>query len=269
MLRAVQAVTSDLQAQVRELEDLNREYAASVALLEDTHEQLLQAGKMAALGSLIAGLSHELNNPLGIISGYVQSMLKLIPAGGPLHTPLLAIGRQAERCTKLVRGLLDYTRHHRDAGREIVAAPSLLAKAQALVEETARRASVRIAIDATSTDEVELCVQEIETVLLNMMSNAIDACSAGGTVTVGVRSLSKEHQPGVEYSVRDDGCGMDAATIPRIFDPFFTTKPPDRGTGLGLSLSREIIDRHMGTVNVESAKGRGTTMRFWLPLRRS
>src|SRR5205823_3514945 len=102
--------------------------------------------------------------------------------------------------------------------------------------------------------------------LLNLVSNAIDATAPGGSVTVTVSPMMNGARGGIELDVTDTGTGIPTAALPRIFDPFFTTKPVGEGTGIGLALTRQVVEGHEGRIEVRTAVGVGTTMRLWLPL---
>jgi signal transduction histidine kinase len=105
----------------------------------------------------------------------------------------------------------------------------------------------------------------MESVLLSVVKNALDASPAEATVTIESRTLAREGAQGVEVAVRDNGRGIPAELLPRVIEPFFTTKPPGEGTGLGLALTHRFIDAHGGTLSIDSEAGRGTTVRMWLP----
>jgi len=250
----------------QELARTNFDLEASLRRLGQTQEQLIHAGKMAAVGALVAGLSHELNNPLGIIVGYAQGLLRRAPLDAPGRESLAAIERQALRCAHLVRSLLDFSRSSRSQLEETVI-PPLVER----VVELARGQARRKQIDLRWTPRSHLPIlisrpQDIESVLMNLVSNAIDATPAGGSVTLSAAPMSYGGRAGVELSVIDTGTGIPADVLPRIFDPFFTTKPIGEGTGIGLPLSRQAIEAHGGSIEVRTAEGIGTTMRVWLPL---
>jgi len=250
----------------QELARTNFDLEASLRRLGQTQEQLIHAGKMAAVGALVAGLSHELNNPLGIIVGYAQGLLRRAPADAPGRESLAAIERQAQRCAHLVRSLLDFSRSSRSQLEE-TAIPALVDR----VIELARGQARRKQIDLRWTPRSPLPPlisrpQDIESVLMNLVSNAIDATPAGGSVTLSAASTARAGRPGLEMSVIDTGTSISADVLPRIFDPFFTTKPIGEGTGIGLPLTRQAIEAHGGSIEVRTAVGVGTTMRVWLPL---
>jgi signal transduction histidine kinase len=250
----------------RELARTNFDLEASLRRLGQTQEQLIHAGKMAAVGTLVAGLSHELNNPLGIIVGYAQGLLRRAPHDAPGRESLAAIERQALRCAHLVRSLLDFSRSSR-SHPEDTAVPPLVERVLELAAGQARQR--KIELRWAPRHPLPILVsrpQDIESVLMNLVSNAIDATPAGGSVTLSAAPMTRGGRAGVEISVIDTGTGIPSHVLPRIFDPFFTTKPIGQGTGIGLPLSRQAIEAHGGAIDVRTAEGIGTTMRVWLPL---
>jgi signal transduction histidine kinase len=250
----------------QELARTNFDLEASLRRLGQTQEQLIHAGKMAAVGTLVAGLSHELNNPLGIIVGYAQGLLRRAPPDAPGRESLAAIERQALRCAHLVRSLLDFSRSSRSHPEE-TAVPPLVERVIELATGQARRRQINLRWMPRPPLPILISrPQDIESVLMNLVSNAIDATPAGGSVTLSAAPMPRAGRPGLEISVIDTGSGIPPEVLPRIFDPFFTTKPIGEGTGIGLPLSRQAIEAHGGTIEVRTAEGIGTTMRVWLPL---
>ncbi|WP_407737820.1 two-component system sensor histidine kinase NtrB [Hyalangium sp.] len=227
-------------------------------------ESLVQSEKMAAVGTLVAGLSHELNNPLAIILGFAQGLAQRSTWDDRARTAVAAIERQTQRCAQLVRALLDFSRK-KVSQQERVAVPALLERVQALVSGQARRADIHFEILPSPRElpELEVSVQEIEAALLNLITNALDATPSGGSVSVSARAVAQD--AGVELVVKDTGCGMSEEVLQRAFDPFFTTKPVGQGTGLGLSITRSIVEAHGGAIDVKTAPGAGTTVQLWLP----
>jgi signal transduction histidine kinase len=268
----VQSLSRVLETRVAErtsdLERANAELATNLQQLRAAQEQLVQAGKMAAVGTLVAGLSHELNNPLAIVVGYAHALLQQLPEDAPARKPLTAIERHATRCSHLVRALLDFSRTT-GAHRERVRLSSICDSVLALVAGTAKAREVHVetAIAPDSPTEIVVCPQEIESALLNLLSNAIDASPTGQSIEFNVRPCATRNESGVEFAIRDAGPGIPPELLPRIFDPFFTTKPVGKGTGLGLSLTRQIVEDHGGRIDVETTEGSGTRMLVWLPLR--
>jgi PAS domain S-box-containing protein len=227
-------------------------------------ESLVQSEKMAAMGTLVAGLSHELNNPLGIIIGFAQGLARRSTLEEGIRGAVSSIERQAQRCAQLVRALLDFSRK-KVPTRERVAVPALFERVTQLVSGQARRAEVSFEVVPPPAElpELEVSVQEIESALLNLIANALDATPSGGSVLVSARPVAQGG--GVELVVRDTGSGMSEEVLQRAFDPFFTTKPVGQGTGLGLSITRNIVETHGGALDVKTAPGAGTTVRLWLP----
>jgi PAS domain S-box-containing protein len=227
-------------------------------------ESLVQSEKMAAVGTLVAGLSHELNNPLGIILGFAQGLMRRATLDDNSRMAVSSIERQAQRCAQLVRALLDFSRKKVPV-RERVTVSALFERVGELVSGQAHRGDIRFEVlpPAGPLPELEVSVQELESALLNLVANALDATPAGGRVSLGARVASQSG--GVELSVSDTGEGMTEEVLQRAFDPFFTTKPVGQGTGLGLSITRNIVEAHGGAIDVKTAPGAGTTVRLWLP----
>jgi two-component system, NtrC family, sensor kinase len=259
----LESLNTQLEGRVQER---TQELQQSLDDLKETQEQLLHAGKMAAMGTLVAGLSHELNNPLGIIWGYAQGLLKRSPEDHPSRPAYVAIERQTQRCRDLVRALLNFSRKL-PMTRQRISCSALVERVASLAEVQARRKGVRLSwqLDNNTSMLVDVCVQEVESAILNLINNALDASSPGGEVTVEAKQVERECSM-IEFAITDRGPGIPPSVLPRIFDPFFTTKPIGQGTGLGLSLTRKIIESHAGQIHVESYVGVGTQLRLWLPV---
>lgn len=266
---------TELRARVKAAErlhhayvELAREHEALVRAhetLATTQRQLVQAGKLAAVGTLTAGISHELNNPLTTIVMNTQRLLRQADDHSPLHERLRIVERQALRCRDLVRSLLDFSREKVSARARVRLSTVLESVVQLARSQERGRVVVATEAGAGQLPEIEVSVQDLETALLNLVINALDATPPGGSVRISTRARAREGTPGVELAVTDEGAGIPDDILPRIFDPFFTTKPPGRGTGLGLALAQRIVHDAEGELSVESAPGRGTTMRVWLP----
>jgi signal transduction histidine kinase len=227
-------------------------------------ESLVQSEKLAAMGTLVAGLSHELNNPLGIILGFAQGLLRRATLDDNSRMAVVSIERQTQRCAKLVRALLDFSRKKVPV-RERVRVSVLFERVRELMGGQAQRKGLRFEAGGPTgaLPELEVSVQELETALLNLVANAVDATPPGGSVSLSAREVTQGG--GVELVVSDTGEGMTEEVSQRAFDPFFTTKPVGQGTGLGLSITRNIVEAHGGAIDVKTAPGAGTTVRLWLP----
>jgi signal transduction histidine kinase len=249
----------------RALEQQHQALSAAHDDLRRTQDELVHAAKIGALGTMAAGLSHELNTPLGVVLMNTQLLLSRAQEGAEKKS-LQLIERHTQRCAQLVGSLLDFVRK-KPAVRQRVAAEPLMERVVALGETRARGAGIQLQIDGGSgvlLPSVEACVQEIETALLNLLNNALDVTPVGGLVTLAADRCERDGRAGLELLVRDTGPGIPAEVLPRVFDPFFTTKPVGQGTGLGLAITRRVIEEHGGRVDIDSSPG-GTAVRLWLP----
>lgn len=227
-----------------------------------------QSEKLAALGTLAAGIAHEINNPLGIISSRIEVML-LETEGEPFPPSLVddlrTVHKHAERAARIAQGLLSFSRQSStelvliDLNR-VVDDTILLARGQIEKGGITIRATL-----APTLGTVRGNASALGQVILNLLTNARDACSEGGEIVV-LTAPAGEDPGSVEVVIADSGHGMDADTLARIFDPFYTTKPT--GTGLGLSIAYGIVHDHGGTITAESTPGQGTRFVIRLPLAR-
>jgi signal transduction histidine kinase len=253
-------------ARTVDLERTNAALAESLRRVRDTQAQLVEAEKSAAILTLVGGLSHELNNPIGVILGYAQGLLatNTEPAA---KRQLTAIERQARRCGLLVKALLMFAENPPEA-RVSIPPSALLEGVMADGEREAAARGVRILIETIADTLPSLTINEanLRDALGQLVKNAIEATPAGGTVLLHARERQRGARCGVELSVRDNGAGIPESFLSRIFDPFFTTKPPGQGVGLGLSLARRAVETHGGRIDVRSDVGQGTTVRVWLPV---
>jgi PAS domain S-box-containing protein len=263
-----------------------------VVILEDItekkkmEEQLLQASKLASIGKLTAGISHEIGNPLASISSLVQEIrsLKTGTFGHALYEgagtesnderagaaaedsrffeeSLKTINNHIERIAKIVRSLSDFAR---TSSREKIISniSEILDRTVNLVRYDKRFKNIRLVSNIEPIPALRINPDRVQQVFLNLMLNSIDAMPEGGELTVSM----KQKRDSVEIVFSDTGVGIDEVIMDRIFDPFFTTKPFGKGTGLGLSICYGIISEHSGTISVKSKKGEGTTFAIDLPV---
>jgi signal transduction histidine kinase len=229
--------------------------------------ELLHAGRMAAVGTVFAGLSHELNNPLTVIVGHVENLRRLAGANDQVARVIDAVERHATRAARLVNALLRYSRAG-TLGYEEVSPDELINLVTDLLAAEARRREIELRVTVPhGLHPVYVVRHDIESALVNITTNALQATPEGGVVELSVRAEPRDTIAGVRFVARDTGVGIPPEILPQIFNPFFTTKPEGEGTGLGLSLAREIASAHGGELAVESTVGRGTTMSLWLPER--
>ena len=239
-------------------------------------EQLRQAQKMEAIGTLTSGIAHEFNNILTSILGFGEILHESMDINSPLKKYVSYITTSAERAAKLTNSLLAYNRKQ-ITHMEQTDINRLINKIKWLLSKLAGDHIELIVITADEDLQVAADRAQIEKALINIAENAVDAMPDGGILTV--RSERVQYETGIienlvsimpgsfaRISVTDTGQGMDSATIERIFEPFFTTKEVGKGTGLGLSMAYGIIRKHKGHITVDSGLGKGTTFRIYLPL---
>lgn len=226
--------------------------------------QMSQTEKLTSLGLLAAGVAHEVNTPLAVISNYIQMLAKQMPDGDPRQALIEKIVKQTFRASEIVNNLLNFSRtggvefSHVDINR--VLEDTLL-----LVEHPMKTGRIQVMKQlAAALPAVHGSANKLQQVFLNLFLNARDAMPAGGMLEVRTAA----HNGSVEIEIADTGAGIPRDLINRIFDPFFTTKPNGRGTGLGLSVSYGIIREHSGKMDVRSTPGKGTSFHLELPAAR-
>jgi PAS domain S-box-containing protein len=245
-----------------------QEPALVLAVIEDQleehrmHQQLVQSGKLAAIGELAAGVAHEINNPLFAILGLTEFLLKEAEPESKAQQRLELIQQTGLEIKEIVRALLDFARENAD-DRHVVLLEDVVQSTCDLVRRTNAHKGVEL-ID--NYDESEALVlaspNQLKQICLNLIANARQAMPNGGTVVVEVRREG-EHALVV---VTDDGPGIDPSVAARIFEPFFTTRRLTGGTGLGLSVSLGIAEAHGGSLTVASEPGVGSSFSLTLPL---
>jgi PAS domain S-box-containing protein len=214
-----------------------------------------QSEKMSAVGQLAAGVAHEINNPLGVILGFAQAVVRRLPPNDALEMPLKSIEKEAVRCKNLVQDLLTFSRVSKiereplDINRAVESALSLVT-AQARMS----RVDVRMML-APDLPRILGNINQIQQIIINLANNALDAMGDKGQIVLQTESASEGPLSWVCLRVRDSGPGISKEILSRIFEPFFTTKAVGKGTGLGLSLVHEIIKKHSGTIDVKSQPG--------------
>jgi signal transduction histidine kinase len=268
--------------------------------LKRTQAQLVQSAKLASLGQLVAGVAHEINNPLAFVSNNVavlqrdlQSLRELISLyqqadavvseqAPELASMILSRAAEMDVCYTLgnLEGILQRSREGLKRIQQIVLDLRGFARSSefgdlqqgvdmnAAIESTlnivrgqAKRRKVEVESQLAPLPPIACYPAKMNQVVLNLVANAIDACCEGGKVIVRTTTLPD----GVEIHVIDNGCGIDPAVREKIFDPFFSTKPQGVGTGLGLSISHGIVNEHGGRISVESTPGRGSQFTVFLP----
>ena len=231
--------------------------------------KLLQSEKQASVGRLAAGVAHEINNPLTGVLTFTHMLLRKKDLDEEIKKDLQTIARETERVRKIVKGLLDFSRQT-VLQEEPIDIDELIKSTIALVENQALVKGLEL--EYTPGKQLPMIngdKNQLQSVLLNIIMNAFDATQSGGKITIKTGlSLSsrKTERKGIELSITDTGCGIPQENLDKLFDPFFTTKEVGQGTGLGLAVSYGIVERHGGTIRVQSEVGKGSNFTIWLPL---
>ena len=240
--------------------EMSRKMAEDIEQLKTLNEQLARAERLAAMGTLAAGVAHEVNNPLASISSLVQMMKA--DASGDTKDKLSLISAQIERITQVTKDLTDFARVRPAARRKV--------DINAVVDSSIRLASFdsdfqKLELIRELDDdlpEIHADGDQLQQVFLNLLLNARDAMPNGGNLTVATFSSDCK----ICISVEDTGSGIDDAVKKHIFDPFLTTKPAGKGTGLGLAVCYGIITAHNGRIDVNSTNRTGTKFTVSIPL---
>lgn len=227
--------------------------------LRASQARLIQAEKMAAIGTMTSGIGHEINNPLYTILG----MAEAIRDGNDLERSRehgRDIITQAKRIARIVHSLSEYARPAEKHELEPVDVNEKLDAVASMARRSLLSDHIRIKLDLGSVRAIRAKSEDIQQALYNVVRNAIQAMKEGGALDIS----SREEGAQVAVRVRDTGAGIPAEHLRRIFDPFFTTKGPDEGDGLGLYIVRQIVEKYRGTIAFESNRNEGTvcTIRF-------
>jgi len=230
-------------------------------------EQLIQSEKLSALGQLVAGVAHELNNPLTSVIGYSQLTLVNPAVNDALRTQLETIRKEGERARRIIQNLLSFARQHKP-GRTQTDINELLRGCLDLRLYSHTSNNVAVQRELSQIPPVLADPHQLQQVFLNIIINAEQAMLGArneGNLTVSTKTKHLDGSQWVEIAISDDGPGIRPDVIGKVFDPFFTTKEVGQGTGLGLSISYGIIKEHVGKIRVESEPGRGATFFIDLP----
>lgn len=260
-----------LQQMSNDLAGANGRLIAAMDQLRSTQAQLVQAEKLSAIGHLVAGVAHELNNPLTTVMGYAQ-LLEEELREGPSDRPadavsddLRRIAEESERAARIVRNLLAFARRQ-SVARVPEDAAELCARVLALREYEFRISGIELQVDLPAgLPLVRADAGQLQQVLLNLVLNAEHAMRGASPRRLRVALRHDAEAGALELTVSDSGHGIDAANLSRVFDPFFTTRDVGEGTGLGLSICYGIVRDHGGHIRVESTPQQGTSFHVQLP----
>ncbi len=249
---------------IQRLRETIQNLAESNEKLEKTQETLMQAEKLASIGQLAAGIAHELNNPLGVVLMYAHLLLDEYGTDESLKEDLKMIATQADRCKRIVSGLLHFARQNK-LTIESTNVPKLVEHASKMVI-IPPNIHLKIA-EHVRNPVAELDKEQITQVLTNLITNAVQAMPNGGTLTL----ITEDAPDEIYITVEDTGVGIPKENLSKIFEPFFTTKEMGKGTGMGLAITYGIIKMHRGQITVESndnPKDGPTGTRFYISLPR-
>jgi len=258
-------MTAELDRANREIEEwgqsLEHKVAERTEQIKAMQAHLFQTEKLASIGKLAAGVAHEINNPLTGILTNSSLMLEDLPGDDPRREDVQTIVNETLRCRKIVKGLLDFGRQTKPL-KQSLNLNQVVERVLSLIENQASFRNIKI----TKALDPELLPvmadqDQIQQVFLNIVLNASEAMPQGGEIAIASRNVPGESK--VEVSFKDTGTGIPEDIKDKIFEPFITTK--STGTGLGLSIAYGIVERHHGTLRVESSPGKGTTIIITLP----
>ena len=234
--------------------------------LGESRARAARQEKLASLGTLAAGVAHEIRNPLTAINVRLHSLKKNLEKDSSEQEDALVIGHEIQRLERIVQDFLQFARPG-EPKLLTVSADSLLAKVHSLFSAQLEKASIRLNVESVPDVWVLGDPHQIEQVLINLIQNAAESMEKGGAITLRVRTgtarLAGRTRPAVILEVNDTGTGIPPEVQKRMFDPFFTTK--EEGTGLGLAIAARIIETHGGALECRSQVNRGTTFTILLP----
>jgi signal transduction histidine kinase len=275
-LRSTESINIDLEREVRRrteaLEQRNADLREALDKLKRAQDNLVRSEKMASMGRLVAGIAHEINNPVNAVIntlGPLEETIRQIAEadagaevgelGRGAGEMLAVMKRGATRTKAIVQALHNYSRGDEAVPREVSIGRSVDDSLDLLRH---RLRNIQVVKEVEPDTRISGLPGQIDQVLMNLITNAAQAIGErGGTIRVGAHTRAE----GIEAWVADDGPGIPPEVLPRIFDPFFTTKEVGEGSGLGLSIVHGIVERHGGRIEVDSRPGQGTRFRLWFP----
>ncbi|MBI4587280.1 MAG: response regulator, partial [Candidatus Rokubacteria bacterium] len=254
-------VVRDASGQARQLRGVMVDITQRKRLQED----LTQAEKLATLGEMIAGIAHELNNPLAALTGHAQ-LLRTEHRGAATEGRVERLLQAAQRASRVVQNFLTFARKHRPE-TVAVSVNDVITKTLEFLAYQLRVNNIEVQTALTpDLPFIAADPHQLQQVLVNLLNNASQAMATAGRGTLRVVSGLNPDGATIGVTVGDDGPGIPPESLSRIFDPFFTTKSPGEGTGLGLAIARGIVTEHGGTITVESELGEGATFVVTLPI---
>ncbi len=255
-------------------------YLKEVTAQKRIEQQLIRTDKLASLGTLVAGIAHEINNPLGIIAGYSEALLDRareksltgVKEFEDFPEYLKTIHSEIFRCKGILKSLLEFARPSGGTFREIDI-NELIKEVLLLLQHRTARLKHSISLNLNrEVSKIYADAGSLRQLVMNLLLNAIYFTPEGGGIFIETEQYDASREPGftgcprrVRLSVRDTGAGIPGDLIDKIFDPFFTTKPVGEGTGLGLTICHKIVEEHGGSIDVKSEPGKGAAFIISLP----
>jgi len=269
-IRAVGRAAYDSEGQPIRFDGVTRDITAlkeAEEVRDRTKEALLRSERQAIVGRLAATIAHEINNPLAAITNLLYLIEKTSDNQSVTKLAKSAMD-EVSRASEIVSNTLRFNRGGEFRSRE--RASRIVESAMALYEVRLRKRGIKVSREYAEGDYLACIPSQLRQVFANLIANALDAMTSGGKLLVRTRSIlhAGTREPGVRISIADTGCGIDQDTLSRLFQPFVSTKG-EEGTGLGLWVSREILEKHNATIRVRSRKSEkdsGTVFSIWIPL---
>lgn len=254
-----------LSQQQDELESANLELETANRRLLGLQDQLLRSERLAALGQLSAGVSHELDNPVGVILGYAELLDEELANDTVSREYAMAILAEAKRCKRIIAGLLDFSRPTRSEAQQV----DLRSMVSGFLDQLgAQRTFRKINFDFAAQEgsyPVEVDPDSLRQVLLNLSLNSAQSMGEVGSISLDIRSEGNGERDGFLMTFKDTGPGIPDELACKVFDPFFTTKRRGEGTGLGLSICRKLVEEAGGWIEVRRTRDEGGSLEVWLP----
>jgi len=241
--------------------------------MHQLQEQLSQASKLASIGELVDTVAHEINTPTGIIAAHADALLLQPDQKNICADEMLVIKKQTRRIHDYTKSLLGYSKRI-SLNPQPTCIKSIIEECVYMLGHRFRARQISVKQNySPSLPKILIDHGQIEQVFINLLNNAVDAIEGPGLITIDVLKVGGEYDPerefsghGISIQIKDNGSGIKSADIDKIFKPFFSTKPPGQGTGLGLYISKSIIERYKGTIKVSSDSDTGTAFKIILPL---
>jgi signal transduction histidine kinase len=246
---------------------IGEETLSAAAEADQLRQQLLRAQRLSSVGTLASSVAHEFNNILTTLINYAKMALKPDCSEPTRLQALEKILKGSQRAATVISSMLGFARNH-STQRQVIDLVSLLDEALVLTEKDLSKHQVQVEKKIFGRPKAPVVRGQIEQILLNLIINARQAMPRGGRLTLEVRENPRTQM--AEISIADSGVGIPPEQLRLIFEPFYTTKEPDDqghgGSGLGLSVCRQIIEQHQGRIRVESVVGKGSKFTVKLPL---